>query len=68
MAALTPQEARALMERALRLTKAEACEVNVNANSGGNIRYARNTVLAYRSPRAPAGSYLSLSAAYAGRL
>jgi predicted Zn-dependent protease len=44
MAAITPQQARALMEKALHLSKAEACEVNLNANSGGNIRYARNTV------------------------
>ena len=42
--AFTPQEARALMERALRLSTAEACEVNLNGNAGGNIRYARNTV------------------------
>jgi predicted Zn-dependent protease len=44
MAPLTPQDARALMERALHLSKADACEVNLNANAGGNIRYARNTV------------------------
>jgi predicted Zn-dependent protease len=44
MAPLTPEQARALMGKALRLSKAEACEVNLNANSGGNIRYARNTV------------------------
>jgi len=44
MAPLTPDQARALMGRALRLTKADACEVNLNANSGGNIRYARNSV------------------------
>lgn len=44
MAAFTAAEARALMERALRLSKADACEVNLNANAGGNIRYARNTV------------------------
>jgi predicted Zn-dependent protease len=44
MPAFTAQEARALMERALRLSTAEACEVNLNGNAGGNIRYARNTV------------------------
>src|SRR5512146_3247917 len=44
MAPLTPDQARALMDRALRLSKADACEVNLNANSGGNIRFARNTV------------------------
>jgi predicted Zn-dependent protease len=44
MAALTSQQARALMEKALHLSKADACEVNINANAGGNIRFARNTV------------------------
>ncbi|MGE5142395.1 MAG: TldD/PmbA family protein, partial [Acidobacteriota bacterium] len=44
MAALTSQEARAIMEKALHFSKAEACEVNINANAGGNIRFARNTV------------------------
>jgi len=44
MAALTSQDARAIMEKALHFSKAEACEVNINANAGGNIRFARNTV------------------------
>lgn len=44
MAPLTPEQARTLMEKALRQSKADACEVNLNANSGGNIRYARNSV------------------------
>lgn len=44
MAALTSDQARALMEKALHLSKADACEVNINANAGGNIRFARNTV------------------------
>jgi predicted Zn-dependent protease len=44
MAPLTPDQARALMGKALRLSKADACEINLNANAGGNIRYARNSV------------------------
>ena len=42
MAPLTPQQARALMEKALHLSKADACEVNLNANSGGNIEGLAN--------------------------
>jgi predicted Zn-dependent protease len=42
--ALTESEARALLEKTLKMSKAEACEVNISGNSGGNIRYARNTV------------------------
>ena len=37
-------QARALMAKALTLSKADACEVNLDGNTGGNIRYARNTV------------------------
>jgi predicted Zn-dependent protease len=37
-------EARALLEKVLKLSKADACEVNLNGTRGGNIRYARNTV------------------------
>jgi predicted Zn-dependent protease len=44
MAPLTPEQARTLMDKALRLSKADACEVNLNASTGGNIRFARNTV------------------------
>ncbi len=42
--ALTESEARALLDKTLKLSKAEACEVNIGGNTGGNIRYARNTV------------------------
>src|SRR6478735_2859971 len=41
---MTESQARELMQRVLRLSKADACEVNLNGNAGGNIRYARNTV------------------------
>ena len=44
MAEMTDQEMRALMERALSFSKAEAFEVNIFGNRGGNIRYARNSV------------------------
>lgn len=44
MAPLTPEQARTLMGKAISRTKADACEVNLNANTGGNIRYARNSV------------------------
>jgi predicted Zn-dependent protease len=44
MPLLNEQEARALMEKVLKLSKADACEVNLNGNIGGNLRYARNTV------------------------
>ena len=32
------------MQRVLRFSKSDACEVNLNGNAGGNIRFARNTV------------------------
>ena len=41
---MTETQARELMQRVLRLSKADACEVNLNGNAGGNVRYARNTV------------------------
>ena len=41
---MTESQARELMQRVLRFSKAEACEVNLNGNAGGNVRYARNTV------------------------
>ncbi|HEU4700819.1 MAG TPA: TldD/PmbA family protein [Gemmatimonadales bacterium] len=37
-------EARALLEKVLKLSQADACEANLNGSVGGNIRYARNTV------------------------
>ena len=44
MSAFTADEARALLTRVMALSRAEACEANLIANVGGNIRYARNTV------------------------
>lgn len=44
MADMTEAQARELLDKALKLSKAEACEININGNAGGNIRYARNTV------------------------
>lgn len=44
MSAFTAEEARALLTRVMGLSRAEACEANLFANAGGNIRYARNTV------------------------
>jgi predicted Zn-dependent protease len=41
---MTESQARELMQRVLRFSKADACEVNLNGNAGGNIRFARNTV------------------------
>ena len=43
-AGLTRAAARQLAERALALSKAEACQVNINASANGNTRYARNEV------------------------
>ena len=44
MSAFTAEEARALLTRVMAMSRAEACEANLGANLGGNIRYARNTV------------------------
>ena len=44
MAILTKDEARQLMEKVIKLSKADYCEVSLSGNKGGNIRYARNTV------------------------
>jgi predicted Zn-dependent protease len=44
MSAFTADEARRILTRVMALSRAEACEANLNANQGGNIRYARNTV------------------------
>ncbi len=44
MPELNETQARELLTRALKLSKAEACEINIGGNTGGNIRYARNTV------------------------
>ncbi|TJY37094.1 TldD/PmbA family protein [Pontimicrobium aquaticum] len=44
MAIYTKEEARRIMEKALSFSTADACEINMNGNESGNIRYARNTV------------------------
>jgi predicted Zn-dependent protease len=44
MPELNEAQARELLTRALKLSKAEACEINIGGNIGGNIRYARNSV------------------------
>lgn len=44
MAILTRDEARDIMQKVIRLSKAEHCEVSMQGENGGNIRYARNTV------------------------
>lgn len=44
MPELNESEARALLEQALKLSRAETCTINIGGNMGGNIRYARNTV------------------------
>ncbi|HEU4829225.1 MAG TPA: TldD/PmbA family protein [Gemmatimonadales bacterium] len=41
---LDERQARAILEKALRLSKADECTVRLNGRTGGNIRYARNTV------------------------
>lgn len=44
MAIYTKEEARKILEKALSFSTADACEINLNGNDSGNIRYARNTV------------------------
>ena len=44
MALLTEAEARAVVERALAASKADACEVSVGSSESGNVRFARNAV------------------------
>ena len=44
MPPLSEQEARAILEKALKLSKAESCEANLSVSAGGNIRFARSTV------------------------
>ena len=44
MPRLSEQEARDLLGKVLALSRADACEANLNGNAAGNIRYARNTV------------------------
>ncbi len=44
MAILSQDQAKAIMQNALRFSKADECEVTLTGNTGGNIRYARNSV------------------------
>lgn len=44
MPLVTEAEARALLEKVLKLSKADACSVGLNDGVTSNIRYARNTV------------------------
>jgi predicted Zn-dependent protease len=41
---LTETEAKTLLEKVLKYSKADECEINISANINGNIRYARNEV------------------------
>jgi len=44
MSLLSHDEAKALMTKVLSFSKSDECEVNLNGNDRGNIRYARNAV------------------------
>jgi len=44
MAILTKDEAQAILKKVLSFTKADECEAALNGGTGGNIRYARNSV------------------------
>ncbi|HXB91920.1 MAG TPA: TldD/PmbA family protein [Puia sp.] len=44
MAILTKDEAQTLLQKVIRLSKADECEAGINGTEGGNIRYARNSV------------------------
>jgi predicted Zn-dependent protease len=44
MALLTQDEARTLLQKVLRFSKADECQVSLNGSTGGNIRYALNSV------------------------
>jgi predicted Zn-dependent protease len=44
MPILSKDEASALLKKVLSYSKADECEVNLNGNDSGNIRYARNSV------------------------
>lgn len=44
MVPFTEQEAREILESVVKRSKADACEANLSASKGGNLRYARNTV------------------------
>lgn len=44
MAIISKEEARQIMEKALSFASADETIINLNGGTGGNIRYARNTV------------------------
>jgi predicted Zn-dependent protease len=44
MAILSKEDAKKILEKVISFSKADGCEVNLNGNDGGNIRYARNSV------------------------
>jgi predicted Zn-dependent protease len=44
MSMLSRDEAQALLKKVIALSKAENCEANLNGNTSGNIRTARNSV------------------------
>jgi len=44
MAILSKDEAKQILEKVIGFSKADGCEVTLNGNDGGNIRYARNSV------------------------
>jgi predicted Zn-dependent protease len=44
MEALSKGQAQEILKKVLGYSSAEGCEANLNGSSGGNIRYARNTV------------------------
>ena len=41
---LTEAEAKALLQKVLKYSKADECEINISGEKRGNIRYARNEV------------------------
>ena len=44
MPGLTEAEARTILEKVLRFSRADSCEVSLGGGTSGNIRFARNTV------------------------
>ncbi|SEJ30977.1 Predicted Zn-dependent protease or its inactivated homolog [Dyadobacter koreensis] len=41
---LTEDEAKALLQKVLKFSKADECEINISGEKSGNLRYARNEV------------------------
>ncbi|WP_276374426.1 TldD/PmbA family protein [Chryseolinea sp. H1M3-3] len=44
MSLYSEEEAKKILEKVVRFSKADGCEVNLTGAEGGNIRYARNSV------------------------